>query len=90
MCDCFDEKLEAVKAAASEQLKDAPMVEGSFESKWRNGVFFLDGKPNAPVALYIDSEYRPLKKDGTPAKSKKKLESGFKMAYCPFCGEKYE
>ena len=82
--------LDKVKAMAAEQLKDTKMVEGSFKIDWRNRVWFLDGGISAPVALYLDSSYTPLKKDGTPAKNKKKLENGFKMSHCQFCGTKYE
>lgn len=89
MCNCFDEMLEKVTVTAEEQLKDTPMVEGSFEINWRNRVFFTDGGKNAPVVLYLDSSYIPLKKDGTPAKNRKKLQNGFKMSHCPFCGAKY-
>ncbi|AUR83343.1 hypothetical protein NVP1033O_69 [Vibrio phage 1.033.O._10N.222.49.B8] len=89
MCNCFDEMLERVKGMATEQLKDTPMVEGSLKIDWKNRVFFLDRGKSAPVALYLETEYIPLKKDGTPAKNKKKLENGFKMSHCPFCGEKY-
>ena len=89
MCNCFDEMLEKVEIMAKEQLADTPMFDGSLKMEWRNRVFFLDGKKSAPVAMYIDSSYIPLKKNGEPAKSKKKLENGFKMSYCPMCGEKY-
>ncbi len=63
MCNCFDEMLARVKDAATEQLKDTPMVEGSLKVEWKNRVFFLDGKPSAPVALYLETEYHPLKKN---------------------------
>ena len=89
MCNCFNEMLDRVKDIAKEQLKDARMVEGSLEIDWKNRVFFLDGKPSAPIAIYIQTEYLPLKNNGEPAKNKKKLENGFKMSHCPFCGEKY-
>lgn len=90
MCNCFDDMLNRVKGMAEEQLKDTPMVDGSFKIDWKNRVFFMGEGESAPVALYLESEYLPLKKDGTPAKNKKKLENGFKMSHCPFCGNKYE
>lgn len=90
MCDCFDEMMSKIEEAANEQFKDTPMVEGSLKVEWRNRVFFLDSKQNSPVALYVDTEYRPLKKDGSPAKNVKKLQNGIKMSHCPFCGVKYE
>ena len=89
-CSCFDTMLSKINEAATEQLKDTPMVEGSLSVEWRNRVFFLDGKENAPVALYVDTEYQPLTKDGSPAKNKKKLQNGIKMSHCPFCGTKFE
>lgn len=85
MCNCFDEMLARVKDAATEQLKDTPMVEGSLKVEWKNRVFFLDGKPSAPAALYVETEYHPLKKNNEPMKNKRKLENGFKMSHCPFC-----
>ncbi len=88
-CNCFSEILDKVKVMASEQLSKTPMVEGSLKVEWRNRVFFLDGNNNAPVSLKIETEYLPIKKDGTAAKSKKKLENNFKMSHCPFCGAKY-
>lgn len=90
MCNCFDEYMTKIEDAAKEQLKDTPMVEGSLKIEWQNRVFFLDGKPSAPIALYVNTEYRPLKKNGEPAKSLKKMQNGIKLAHCPFCGEKYE
>ena len=89
-CTCFDEMLNRVEAHAKEQLKETPMVEGSLTVEWQNRVFFLSSAPNAPVALYVNTEYRPIKKDGTPAKNVKKLQNGFKLSHCPFCGTKYE
>ncbi len=90
MCNCFDEMLDKVEAHAKEQLSGTPMVDGSLKVDWHNRVYFLDGKKSAPVALYVNTEYRPLKKDLTPAKNLKKLQNGFKMSHCPFCGEKYD
>lgn len=89
-CNCFDEMLEKVEVAVKEQMKDTPMVNGSLKVDWQNRVFFLDGKPSAPVALYVNTEYRPLKKNGEPAKNVKHLQNGFKMSHCPFCGNKYD
>lgn len=88
-CNCFSEVLDKVKSMASEQLSNTPMVKDSLKVEWKNRVFFLDGNNNAPVSLKIETEYLPIKKDGTPAKSKKKLENNFKMSHCPFCGTKY-
>ena len=90
MCKCFDDVLAKVETAAKEQLAGTPMVEGSLKIEWENRVYFLGGKASAPVALYVNTEYRPLKKDGAPMKNKKKLQNGIKMSHCPFCGRKYE
>lgn len=90
MCNCFDEMLTRVKEAAKEQLKDVPMVEGSLKSEWRNSVFYFSEGSNAPIALYVDTEYRPLKKDQTPAKNMKRLENGVRIKFCPHCGEEFK
>lgn len=90
MCNCFNEMLEKVEVMAKEQLANTPMVEGSFKIDWRDRVFFPNGKQGAPIAIYLDSSYIPLKKNGEPMKSKKKLQNGFKMSHCPFCGVEYE
>lgn len=90
MCNCFDDTLEAIKSAANEQLGSSKCVDGSIEVKWRNQVFYFgDKQSGVGVALYVDTSYLPKKKDGTHAKSRKKLENGFKMKFCPFCGGKF-
>jgi hypothetical protein len=88
-CNCFEDMKKRIETMATEQLKDTPMVEGSLKVEWKNRVYFLDNNDSAPIALYIETGYQPLKKDGTPAKNKKRLENGFKLSHCPFCGRKY-
>ncbi|MGG5572425.1 hypothetical protein [Vibrio diazotrophicus] len=88
-CNCFNEMLEKVELSVKEQLKDTPMVEGSLKIDWQNRVFFIDGKPSAPIALYVNTEYQPLKRNGEPMKNKRSHQYGLKLSHCPFCGHEY-
>lgn len=77
-CNCFDEMIEAARKP----------LEGKNELnvKWQNRVYFLSEKPNAPVVLKIEREYRGVKVNGQPCKNKTKDAVSAILKYCPFCG----
>lgn len=80
MCNCFEETLSQIENKVSEDLKSTPMVEGSLRTDWENRVLFFSDKPAAPVVLYVNTKYRPLKKDNTPAKNVKRKQTGVVMS----------
>ena len=79
-CNCLNE----LKEKLAEQLK--PKTEAlDFKCDWKGSVFRFDG--GCGVGLYIESEYRNIKKDGTPFANKTKNEKFVAMSFCPFCGK---
>lgn len=79
-CNC----LEKVKGELEEVLKPKKEVL-DFKCDWKGRVFRFDG--GCDVGLYIESEYRSIKKDGTPYANKTKNENFVAMSFCPFCGK---
>jgi hypothetical protein len=80
MCNCLETVLEKVK----EQIKPKHEVL-DFKCDWKGQVLRFDG--GCGVGLYIEQEYRNIKKDGTPYANKNKDEHFIAMSFCPFCGE---
>ena len=83
MCNCLDVVLNKV----SENLKQKKEVL-DFTCDWKGKVLRFDG--GCGVGLYIEREYRSIKKDGTPFSNKTKSEHFVALSYCPFCGQKIE
>ena len=77
-CNCFESVIEKVKASIE--------CKNELEVKWQNGMFWLAGGDNIPVALKIEAEYRQTKTNGQPYKNKTKETVNVKMRYCPLCG----
>lgn len=90
-CNCFEKTLEEFKnKCVTPQMGVTPHVQGSLTTDWANRVFFFSESPAIPIPLKIVTEYRPIKKNGEPAKGKTKLENYFTMSYCPFCGTRWK
>lgn len=90
-CKCLDETLAEFKEkCVTPQMKKKPHVPGTLITDWAGRVFFFSESPTIPIPLKIVTEYRPIKKNGEPAKGKKKLENFFTMNYCPFCGVRWK
>ncbi len=91
-CNCVDDTLlDFTEKCVTPQMEKRPHVSGSVDVRWLDSVIFLfnQDKPKYPLTLNIETKYRPLKKDGTPAARDKKLTNSFIMKYCPFCGVKW-
>lgn len=80
MCNCLIE----VKEKLAEKLKPKKEVL-DFKCSWKGEVLRFDS--GCGVGLYIESEYRSIKKDGTPFANKTKNENFIAMSFCPFCGQ---
>lgn len=87
MCNCFEETLGRMK----EHLKDKiPENAQDLNIDWENRAFMMAKGKYAPTSPRIEIEYRPTKKDGTPAKSMKRDSVTILASHCCYCGEKYE
>jgi len=83
MCDCFETTLEKI----SEKIKEnIPKKAIEYKCDWKGRVLRFDG--GLGVGLYVESEYRNIKKDSTPYANKKTVSNFVALSYCPFCGEK--
>ncbi len=80
MCDCLKTVLEKIEG----NLKPKGEVL-DFKIRWKGQVLRFDG--GCPVGLYVESEYRNIKNNGTPYKNLTKSEKFVAMSFCPFCGE---
>lgn len=80
MCNCFNEVLQKIE----DRLRPKNKVL-DFKVDWKGKVFRLDG--GLGVGLYVESEYRKIKKDGTPFSNKTKSDHFVGMSFCPFCGK---
>ena len=80
MCNCLETVLKKLEG----QLKPKGKVL-DFKCDWQGRVLRFDG--GCGVGLYVESEYRNIKKDGTPFANKKKNSNFVAMSFCPFCGE---
>lgn len=78
-CNCLKTVLEKIEV----QLKPKREVL-DFKIKWKGSVLRFDG--GCGVGLYIESEYRDIKKDGSSYKNLTKSDNFVAMSYCPFCG----
>jgi len=79
-CNCFETVLENV----SKVLKPKKEVL-DFKCDWKGQVLRFDG--GCGVGLYVEKEYRSIKKDGTPFANKTKDEHFIALSFCPFCGK---
>ena len=79
-CNCLETVLEEIKIS----LKPKQEVL-DFKCDWKGQVLRFDG--GCGVGLYIEKEYRCIKKDGTPFSKIKKDDHFVAMSFCPFCGE---
>ncbi len=83
MCDCFDRILKEIKP----RLKPKQEVI-EFKINWKGQVMRFDG--GCGIGLYVETEFRHVKTDGTPYKNLTKKENFIALSYCPFCGESLE
>lgn len=88
-CDCVSKTLEELKVEAEKYFSNIPHVEGSVNSHWEQTAVIISNGDYCPLFAAIMTEYRPLKRDGTPAKNAKKFQDNMLFKYCPFCGEKH-
>ena len=80
MCNCLKRVLKELEP----KLKPKEEVL-EFKIGWKGQVLRFDG--GCPVGLYVESEYRSVKVNGTPYKNMTKNENFVAMSFCPFCGE---
>ena len=86
-CNCFEERLESVKPKIMAQI---PTDAIDVDVEWENYSFFFGGGDYSPVNPQVKIEYRPLKKDKSPAKNLKKDTVSLLASHCCFCGRKLE
>ncbi|MCK4500238.1 hypothetical protein KAU11_07060 [Candidatus Babeliales bacterium] len=83
MCNCFENTLERIRDKIKENI---PTNAIEYECDWKGKVFRFDG--GLGIGLYVEYEYRNIKKDSTPYANKKRESNFIALSYCPFCGEK--
>lgn len=79
-CNCFERVLKEIEP----KLKPGDDVL-DWKIDWQGQVMRFDG--GCGIGLYVESEFRHTKKDGTPYRNLTKNSNFIAMSFCPFCGE---
>lgn len=86
MCNCFEETLVRLEDHVKSQI---PADAEEFEIDWEGRALFLSRGEYAPCNPKVAYSFRPMKRDGTLAKNKRKETVNITASHCAFCGEKY-
>lgn len=84
-CNCFEDKLEAVKKLIPEQIGDHT----DLHVNWKGYLYYLTGGDHCPVLPKLEIEYRRVKVSGKPYQNLTKDSIGMSCKFCPFCGREY-
>lgn len=87
-CNCFNEYLDKIKEKIIDDIMPENADPKTLEVAWDNSIFRFDGKPNN-VMLKLNCEYQRTKKNGDLYRNRDKRPVSIGMAYCPFCGGRF-
>lgn len=87
MCNCFEDTLARISDHIKPQI---PANATDFKIDWQGRAFMLSAGEYAPTNPKLEYSYQPMKKDGTPAKNRRKDTVSIIASHCCFCGEKFD